>query len=85
MSEKLKPCPFCGSEARMQLGTLYVRGKKPRRPVLTVGCSDPECILYLRLGKQKAARLMFTAVGKDTLIRRWNRRRNNGISAVNNG
>lgn len=80
MSRELKPCPFCGSEAhiektrvRFHKGRLKGRRTKNTNLAYTIGCSDPDCILY---STESWSRLMFTASqeGLDTMISRWNRR-----------
>ena len=77
MSEELKPCPFCHSEAKMQSAVRWIKPRSYKRRARgvywCVGCSDPDCILYLD-GKAKQARLMFTSTSKRLIIRRWNRR-----------
>ena len=78
--EKLKPCPFCQSEARLVSAVRWVRGRTPnakrrkaRGVYWHIGCSDPNCILYLDKNV-KQARLIFMTRSKDFAIRRWNRR-----------
>lgn len=76
--QELKPCPFCNSEARIIPAIRYLKGqKKGRRKIhglyWFVGCSDPNCILFLDKNL-KAARLIFQTQGRDFAIKRWNRR-----------
>jgi len=79
MREELKPCPFCGSDARLESAVRYVRGKHEIRGLYWhVGCSDPDCILYLDKGF-KQARLLFATRNRDLVIRRWNRRPNDDL------
>lgn len=83
ISEKLKPCPFCGGKA------VCVHVKKEdamrRHPekegVLesypdawyVVGCETEDCILHLDPEKH-FMRLGFRTSAEDVLIKRWNRR-----------
>lgn len=80
MDERLKPCPFCGSEARINSAIRWVKPRwnkrKARGVYYFIGCTDPECILY-NDAKCKQARLMFQSRAMDLLVRRWNRRVNN--------
>ena len=77
-NEELKPCPFCHSEARMEKHVRWVKPshymRRARGVYWYIGCSDPDCILYLD-GKEKQARLMFASTAKGLVIRRWNRRK----------
>ena len=76
--EKLKVCPFCGSEAHIEKGKMRFKNNKARGTKTTkayyIGCSDPECILY---SNRRYGRLFFTASrdGIERMIRRWNRRK----------
>ena len=78
--QKIKLCPFCGSEAhiekaKVRIRKAQIRGRRKARTNLmyVIGCSDPDCILY---SSKQQAKLLFTASpdGLDTMIRRWNRR-----------
>lgn len=72
----LKPCPFCGSKARVfkhHWCSMKVK-KTVRGPFFYIGCSDPDCILY---NDDRNARLLFRTVDAQFMIRRWNRRRDN--------
>ena len=75
--DKLKPCPFCKSNARLVSAVRWVKpvGKKrkARGVYWCVGCSDPDCILYLSNNVSRA-RLMFATRNKAFIVRRWNRR-----------
>lgn len=42
MSEELKPCPFCGGDARIIA--------KPYEPKVCVGCDDDTCLGFSGLG-----------------------------------
>lgn len=77
---ELKPCPFCGSEARIEMRRVRVRkgnvtGKGAMKSTLvySIGCSNPDCLVC---NTKQQLKLLFTASrdGKDTMIRRWNRR-----------
>lgn len=75
--DSLKPCPFCKSNARLVSAVRWVKpiGKKrkARGVYWYVGCSDPDCILYLSNNVLRA-RLMFATRNKAFIVRRWNRR-----------
>lgn len=78
--DELKPCPFCHSEARLVSAVVwrYFRSKNPKRHrsrgvYWHIGCSDPNCILFLD-ANFKQARLIFRTRNKDLAVRRWNRR-----------
>lgn len=75
--DELKPCPFCKSEARMMSFIKWVKPKHKKRKARglywCIGCSDPDCILYLD-SKAKRARLIFASRSKLFMVRRWNRR-----------
>lgn len=76
--EKLKACPFCGSEAHIEKGKIRFKKNKSRGATKIgayyIGCSDPECILY---SNRRYGRLFFTVSrdGIEGMIRRWNRRK----------
>jgi hypothetical protein len=76
--DKLKPCPFCGSEAHIEKGKVRFKNNKARRATKIeayfIGCSDPGCILY---STKQYGKLFFTVSkdGIEVMIRRWNRRR----------
>lgn len=67
------PCPFCGTEARIiQAETMKIQGRH-MRPYM-IGCSDPDCILYLDV-EGREARLMFAeSTAEEDIIARWNKR-----------
>lgn len=72
----LKPCPFCGTKAKVSK-TMYkiknMKVKKSKHTAYAIGCSDPDCILY-NSGTQ--ASLFFTASDKglEGMAEKWNRR-----------
>lgn len=74
---KLKPCPFCGSEAHIvKVKARIFKGRVKTnkcKKYFCIGCSDPDCILY---STKQYSKLIFTVSedGLDTMIRRWNRR-----------
>lgn len=72
---QLKPCPFCGSPARvLKVQAALTGGEKI--DVTGLGCSDPDCILFADIDS-RVVRLMFRATTEEavrTLIRGWNRR-----------
>jgi transcriptional regulator with XRE-family HTH domain len=74
---KLKPCPFCGSEAHItKVRARFFKGRakvNKYKKYYAIGCSDPDCILY---STERYARLFVTASedGIGTMVRRWNRR-----------
>ena len=71
---ELKPCPFCNSEARLVSSIRWIgRRRRIRGLYWHIGCSDPNCILYLDKNF-KQVRLMFTTRSRDLAVRRWNRR-----------
>ena len=73
----LKPCPFCGSMARAFKHSGILKRAKPKThgPFYFIGCTDPDCILYCN---GRSPRLLFRSVNAQFMIRRWNRRRENG-------
>jgi len=45
MPEKLKPCPFCGGEARLQ----YIGNNHTKKRAVHIGCSTPGCTVEIRV------------------------------------
>ena len=75
LESQLKPCPFCGSPARVLQVQAELKGGE-KIDVIGLGCSDPDCILFADIDS-RAVRLMFRAAKEEAardLVRRWNRR-----------
>ena len=77
---ELKPCPFCGAEARLEPRKIKVmnacavgRNKKVQKVYYSIGCVNPDCLLC---NTKQHLKLLFTVSreGKESVIRRWNRR-----------
>ena len=65
MSEELKPCPFCGSEARL-LDEADYNYRKIGGEDYTVGCKNPDCLVFVTD--------MDLVGSKEDCIRLWNQR-----------
>jgi len=65
----LKPCPFCGSDPRLI-------ERKCDKTRYAVGCSNPECIIWLPpdVRKRELHHYTWCFVHLDDLVMRWNRR-----------
>lgn len=75
LESELKPCPFCGSPARVLQMQAELKGGE-KIEVIGLGCSDPDCILFADIDS-RTVRLMFRAVKEEfvfEMVRRWNRR-----------
>ena len=75
LESQLKPCPFCGSSARVLKMQAELKGGE-KIDVIGLGCSDPDCILFADIDTH-TVRLMFRAANEEagsTLVNRWNRR-----------
>lgn len=69
MSEELKPCPFCGGEAKLARNYIIIKGKSEKSSwVYCTKCSS-KTTYFLR---SKVERYMSTAAEA------WNRRADNG-------
>ena len=74
-TSKPLPCPFCGTGAViMRLTCTRMVGNKSQHPYL-IGCSDPECILYLDAERQSASLMFAECTSRKAIIEKWNRRR----------
>ena len=74
-TSKPLPCPFCGTGAViMRLISTRMVGNKSQHPYL-IGCSDPECILYLDAERQSASLMFAECTSRKAIIEKWNRRR----------
>ena len=73
----LKPCPFCGSRARVFKHSGILKRAKPKThgPFYFIGCTDPDCILYCN---GRNPRLLFRSVNAQFMLRRLKRRRDDG-------
>lgn len=73
MSEKLKPCPFCGSPATIRkIKKVEIEGEvneKVPEDLLIVGCVGDDCIV-------RVGRLIFTVDSEEFAVELWNRRVN---------
>ena len=67
---KLKPCPFCGGEARLQKDIRYPRPKREPKEAWEVVCDNWDCPIY-------HADTRYSLSEKEA-IKKWNRRVNNG-------
>ena len=75
----LKPCPFCGAEARIK----RFRKRTIKSPVTgtdieipagwAIGCSTPDCILFFDDISGNAKLLFYAKFGKEA-VEAWNRR-----------
>lgn len=62
MSDKIKPCPFCGEQAKVSIGGMS------DDPYLKIGC----CVFMV--GKSRLTTEHERALDRRDLIARWNRR-----------
>lgn len=73
MSEKLKPCPFCGSQSTIRkIKKVELESKvneKIPEDLLIVGCVGEDCIV-------RVGRLIFTVDSEEFAVKLWNRRVN---------
>lgn len=76
----LKPCPFCGGEARIKRFKKRtvkspVSGRDIELPAgWAIGCSTPDCILYFEDIVGNCPRLMFYPKYGNEAVKAWNRR-----------
>ena len=76
--ENLKPCPFCGTKAKIaKTHVRFKKGKtkKIKKIAYAIGCSDPECILY-NSGTFSSLYFTVSADSLEYMKRKWNRRTN---------
>ena len=66
MSEKLKPCPFCGCEPKLK----YIGNEFTRKRSIEIKCSNINCRVTMVNG---AIRFDFKWL-EDVSIKAWNRR-----------
>ena len=78
--ENLKPCPFCGTKAKIaKTHVRFKKGKarKIKQTTYAIGCSDPECILY-NSGAYSSLYFTVSVNSLEYMKRKWNRRTDNG-------
>ena len=78
--ENLKPCPFCGTKAKIaKTHVRFKKGKtkKIKKTAYAIGCSDPECILY-NSGRFSSLYFTVSADSLEYMKRKWNRRTDDG-------
>ncbi|MBE5792436.1 MAG: restriction alleviation protein, Lar family [Clostridiales bacterium] len=68
--EKLKPCPFCGGEAKLQTDIRYPRPKCDAKTAYEVVCQTWGCIIGFvderyRLSKDEAIKAWNTRAGEE--------------------
>lgn len=83
MSEKLKPCPFCGGKAIMvtfhkeKVLTDYPEYRDKIRTMpskwIRMGCDTPDCILYADV-EAHTVKLGFLGGCEEEATEKWNRR-----------
>ena len=74
-TSKPLPCPFCGTGAVIMRVVNPIKIEdRPQRPYF-IGCSDPECILYLNAEGRKASLMFAELTSRKAIIEKWNRRR----------
>ena len=72
----LKPCPFCGTKAKISRTKCKFKNmklKKSKHTAYAIGCSDPDCILY-NSGQQASLFFTASAEGLEGMAKKWNRR-----------
>lgn len=67
---KLKPCPFCGQQPKLQTDFRYPRPKCERKRAYEVVCQNPDCIIG-RVDERYR-------LSEREIIKLWNRRDDNG-------
>lgn len=71
----LKPCPFCGSEAKC-MSQLQVTGHGSYDPCFWIECSNKECSIALTPIQTFMASFEELLEVKQTLEKKWNERKN---------
>ena len=68
MNDKLKPCPFCGSDAELQTDVRFPRNMCVPKRAYEVFCTNYDCIIG------RVDERYYT--NKEEAIKAWNRRAN---------
>ena len=86
---KLKPCPFCGGEAKLYYAHItkervYFTSDKNWKPdegvwhsCATIGCMNPKCILGINEENDNSissVKLMWSTDNEENAIKAWNTR-----------
>lgn len=74
MTPELKPCPFCGFEAKLKQDIRYPKPAREPRKAFEVVCQNPECII----GFVDEKYFML----KREAVETWNRRYDDGKNKI---